>query len=319
VDFRIGPEESPRWVRGTAIVFRSGGDWILLVGHQYLSEEKQRETLSARALLSLPEHVYVFVKDPQKRFCYMNASFLTALGLKLREVINKTDTDLRFPPEQVEVFSKGDDTILQGKEKGPIISLNEKVTSRHGKILSLMTIKMPLESKIFDPGWANSGAGPDAGGGHHILGMAWDMEQYGPQDKEALLREQTAHPAWNGLLNQSTDAIYLKTAEGVYVAANAPFASLVGKSREEILGHTAAELFVDRPALLGEILAEDAALRGGGDPVKKTLRSRILADGSKGYESSVKVAIGDRDGAVQYILGISRNITDELSPTEEKR
>jgi len=87
---------------------------------------------------------------------------------------------------------------------------------------------------------------------------------------------------------------------------------IVGKSRDQIVGRTTAEVFADKPDLLETILLEDQILINREKPITEALRERVSSDGGTTYESSVKLAIGDSDGAVQYILGVSRNITSHM-------
>jgi len=193
---------------------------------------------------------------------------------------------------------------LTDESKIPIISY-EVVTTKENKTLTLMIIRIPINSKIFEP----KGGQPAISSSrkHHILGFACDITE-----NDGLTLDQLSRSVWASLLNASADSIYLKTANGEYKFINSAFAASVCKKREDIIGRKASEIFSDYPKLLAAISTEDEALVKNGIGITQAFRERLQPSGEIKYESSTKIAISDREGVVQYILGISRDISKQM-------
>ncbi len=134
-----------------------------------------------------------------------------------------------------------------------------------------------------------------------VLGYAMDITAL--RAVESALR--TSERRLDAFLDNAHSSIYLKDREGRYLMVNRRFLADVGLSREEVLGHTDAELF---GADATTYLPHDSEVMEGGEP-------RIFdeefpqADGIHFYLSS-KFPLLDNAGEVEALGGLSLDITD---------
>lgn len=84
----------------------------------------------------------VFVKDRQHRWIAFNAAFCRLLGRTREELLGRSDPDL-FPPEQVEVFWRGDDAVFASE--GPLEN-EELLLDGSGVTHTIWTRKFPLRN-----------------------------------------------------------------------------------------------------------------------------------------------------------------------------
>jgi PAS domain S-box-containing protein len=122
---------------------------------------------------------------------------------------------------------------------------------------------------------------------------------------EEAMRESRA--LLEGIMDGTTDAIYVKDLQGVYVMANAATEEVVGKSVEEILGKDDHSLF---PA------AEARAVMDGDRRTMESGSTRTYeeeatgADGQRRTYLATKGPVFDTGGKVVGMFGVSRDITE---------
>ena len=116
--------------------------------------------------------------------------------------------------------------------------------------------------------------------------------------------------AFQTMLNNTADMVFVKSADLVYVAASLPFARMVGKaSIEEIIGKTDFEIFDE--TLAKRYTSDDYKLLGEGNDLIDYLEPLADDHGYARYASTSKHILSDPSGAVLGILGISRDVTRE--------
>lgn len=119
------------------------------------------------------------------------------------------------------------------------------------------------------------------------------------------------------IIDSSPDAIVLKDVDGVYLDCNEAAASLVGRTRDEVIGQREADIILSR------------------DVVEHARRSdlQVLRDGvSQKYEASIpvpggghrllevfKVAIGSAADHARSVLLVARDITERRQAEQELR
>lgn len=84
----------------------------------------------------------IFVKDLQHRWIACNQAFCTLLGHPYDAIIGHSDPDL-WPPEQAEVFWRGDDAVI---ESGRPHESEELATGADGIVRTIWTRKFPMRS-----------------------------------------------------------------------------------------------------------------------------------------------------------------------------
>lgn len=135
---------------------------------------------------------------------------------------------------------------------------------------------------------------PGPPGADHRLPGGWPAEALAP----ALL----------GLLGEAADVMFCaKDADGRYVAVNDAFVQRTGRrSRREVVGRTAAELFVEQ---LAERYAEqdDRVLRTG-EPLRHELELIRREGGAPGWYLTTKLPVRDGAGVVHGLVSISQDL-----------
>jgi rsbT co-antagonist protein RsbR len=84
----------------------------------------------------------IFVKDLQHRWIACNQAFCALLGHPYTAIIGHSDPDL-WPPEQAEIFWRGDDAVI---ESGQTHESEELATGADGVVRTIWTRKFPMRS-----------------------------------------------------------------------------------------------------------------------------------------------------------------------------
>lgn len=115
--------------------------------------------------------------------------------------------------------------------------------------------------------------------------------------------------AFQALLDNTQDMMFVKDANGVYAAASMPFVKMVGKeSVEEIVGRTDTEIFADENLAM-RYITDDRRLMEEGNHLINYIEPITEEDGQPRYGSTSKYILKDTDGDIIGILGITRDIT----------
>ncbi len=118
--------------------------------------------------------------------------------------------------------------------------------------------------------------------------------------------------AFQTLMENSKDMMFVKDADLIYRAASVPFVHMVGKETvEQVVGKTDAEIFDDK-SLAKRYVADDKKLIKSGEhridyiePIPEG------EDGQARYGSTSKYLLRDEKGVVKGILGVTRDITKD--------
>lgn len=115
--------------------------------------------------------------------------------------------------------------------------------------------------------------------------------------------------AFEVMLSNTTDMVFVKDAELRYRAASMPFVRMVGKEKvEEILGRTDLEIFADEN-LAKRYISDDKKLITGGENLVDYMEPLTEEDGQARYGSTSKFLLKDDDGTFLGLLGITKDIT----------
>lgn len=110
------------------------------------------------------------------------------------------------------------------------------------------------------------------------------------------------------LINDSPDLIWLKDAEGVYLAANKRFEDLYGRSRKEIIGNTDYDFVSKELADFFRDHDKRAMHKDGSSMNEETLT--FAKDGHQEVLETIKTPIKQQDGTLLGVLGVGRDITE---------
>lgn len=115
--------------------------------------------------------------------------------------------------------------------------------------------------------------------------------------------------AFQALLDNTKDMMFVKDANLIYVAASMPFVKMVGKKTvDEIVGKTDTEIFEDE-SLAIRYITDDHKLIESGENLVDYIEPITEEDGLPRYGSTSKYILSDSDGKVMGILGITKDIT----------
>ena len=124
-----------------------------------------------------------------------------------------------------------------------------------------------------------------------------------------------SHELLHSIIEGTSEAIYLKDAEGRYKLINSAGARYIGRSPQEVLGKTDRELL--SPETVGPILKIDQEVLSKGKSV--TCEERLIVpDGTRTFLST-KNPYHDSEGRVTGVLGISVDITEHRRMEDQLR
>lgn len=117
--------------------------------------------------------------------------------------------------------------------------------------------------------------------------------------------------AFQHLISDSTDIVFLKDVDLIYRAASPSFAEHVGKaSPEDVICHTDAELYEDANVARRHE-AEDRELLASGKNLIDSLEPLDVRDGMQRYGSTSKFLLTDSQGRIMGLLGITKDVTSD--------
>ena len=117
--------------------------------------------------------------------------------------------------------------------------------------------------------------------------------------------------AFENLLKNTSDMIFIKDINLVYQGASTQFVKMVGKnSTDEIVGHTDHEIFVDKQ-LAKRYESDDRKIIANQKDLLQFIEPITDADGQPRYGSTSKYLLRDENGEILGILGITKDVTTE--------
>ena len=124
-------------------------------------------------------------------------------------------------------------------------------------------------------------------------------------------KDMIINAAFQAILDNTKDIIFVKDKNLLYVAASMPFVKMVGKkSVEEILGKTDIEIFADQN-LAKKYVTDDKKLMESGKSLQDYIEPLTEEKGKARYGSTSKHILKDKDGNGIGILGITKDITKD--------
>ena len=115
--------------------------------------------------------------------------------------------------------------------------------------------------------------------------------------------------AFQAMLDNTPDMMFVKDANLVYRAASMPFVKMVGKENvNEIIGHTDTEIFSDEN-LAERYIADDQKLLTEKRNMVNYMEPITDDNGQARYGSTSKYLLTDNEGKILGVLGITQDIT----------
>ncbi len=192
---------------------------------------------------SIPDPI--FVKDKQHTWVLLNKAFCELIGQSRESLLGKSDYDF-FPKEQADIFWEKDEIVFKSNET----NVNEEYfTSADGTTHYIQTIKTMFTSDSK---------------GEHLVGTIRDMTERKQAEEtiknlnatlekrimerteelqKAILELQEREEKFYNLFKLSPAAVSITSLErNMYLEVNDSFLYHTGYTREEVVGHSSAEL-----------------------------------------------------------------------------
>jgi PAS domain S-box-containing protein len=259
------------------------------------AKRRQNQVRKERDLLrTLVDHIpdVLWVKDAESRFLIANKATLQQTGMSsLDDLLGKTDLDF-FPAEDARGYRAHEKGIM---ESGQMHVGNEERTLVRGERRWSITTKIPVR---------------DSKG--RVVGLVGVV-----RDITGLKAAQTAlaheRDLLHALMDNIPDLIYFKDSEHRYTRVNRAHAQALGlRDVGDAAGRTDTEL--NPPERAQAIHDAEASLLSAGRPIV----GQIEHDARRGrWYLVTKVPLRDGTGAVNGLVGISKDIT-ERREAEEK-
>ena len=116
--------------------------------------------------------------------------------------------------------------------------------------------------------------------------------------------------AFQTLMCNSKDMIFVKDADLIYRAASVPFVKMVGKeSIDEVVGKTDAEILADKSLARRYVSDDKKLIKSGKNLVDYIEPITEAEDGQARYGSTSKFLLKDSDGNLMGIVGVTKDIT----------
>ncbi len=233
-------------------------------------------------LNSIPSCIYM--KDCDGRYTYANTATCDFFGLPLNAIIGKTDENF-FSQENVESIREHD--RIASTSRNTVVENLVDLRGNSDETRYFVSTKAPL----FDEGGQLIG----------ISGIATDVTE----QRRLESRLDESRLLLDTVLEHVEADIYMKDADGRYLYVNQRVLNATHLTREQMLGHTDAELFP--PEMAKAFKRIDDLVFSSGQP-KHAEEEMLEADGAKRYYWSTKLRV-QIPGKPDFLIGFSTDIT----------
>ncbi|MEI7851760.1 MAG: response regulator [Kiritimatiellales bacterium] len=306
-DFEItfgvrSPQDRIHWIRTSGIPKRLRDGSTLWQGYmeditvKYLAEEaaKQKSAFIRAIFDNLEDRFYY--KDRQSKVLGGNPAWVKLRGAEsITELIGKTDMDL-FPGEQgKQLYDKEQLQMATGE----VTRTRERQVRQNGRIEYIDSVKCPMRNRD----------GEVIG----VAGISRDITRQ-VENEEALLKakldaEQSASFI-RAVFDNLTDRFYYKDRQSKILGGNLEWIKRSGaKSIDELVGKTDIDI---HPVPLGQQLYDNEQRQMAAGEVARARERHVGLAGNIEYIDSVKCPMRNKDGEVIGVVGISRDVTEQV-------
>ncbi|MEO8626808.1 MAG: PAS domain-containing protein [Betaproteobacteria bacterium] len=231
-------------------------------------------------LNALPQPI--FVKDSQSRWIHVNTAGYQRYGLTRAEMLGKDDTFVHTPNEAAVRMAEDQRVLASGE---PLV-IEQREVLPGAQIAWALKSKTPITL-------------PD--GSRVIVGILADITER----KNAEIELASSQRFLEVLINALPNPILVKDSEHRFVRVNAAFCRLMGRTQEELIGKTNAD--VQPPEMAQAVYAEDDQALA----TEETLffeRKSLGPQGQNVWGIASKRAISAPDGK-RLVVGLIADVT----------
>lgn len=136
-------------------------------------------------------------------------------------------------------------------------------------------------------------------------GMFWHALRTFRHYDRRLIRECSLA---TGVIEGTSDMVFVKDAEGRYLLVNEPGANFLKHTREEIVGQTVSDVMASRDA--EQTLKNDKEVLDSGRPTKREFSGTDAVTGKPYVVWTARHPLRDKQGVVAAVVGVTRDVTD---------
>ncbi|MDH3692609.1 MAG: EAL domain-containing protein, partial [Gammaproteobacteria bacterium] len=231
----------------------------------------------------------IFVKDSKGRYTLVNKAMADLYGTTVKQLIGKTDHDLKQSGEGQEHFEKGDQEVLSAMQQ--MVMLEESLTSKDGGTKWFQTVKRPLMGAT--------------GKTDQVLGIAVDVTQR--REAENAMRESESR--FKDFAETAADWFWEIGPDFRFTYIAGRYEEVTGLTAEEIVGLSHRELFKARVVNPGRLEQYQQSIEAQQSfaPIEYEW---IRPDGTTRMIRSSCKPVFDNDGAFLGYRGTARDVTD---------
>jgi len=286
--------DGDRWVIASAAALRNDDGAIIagIVAFPEITQQKLAQQALEQARQRAQHYldiagVMMISLDTEGRIVLANHRACEILGYDEQGLLGRDWFEISLPEKEREKIREVFTTLMRD-QLAPVEFVENWITSRNG------------EERLI--AWHNSVIHDEHGAITGVLSSGEDITEI--RRSETRLRT---------LINTIPDLIWLKDAEGVYLACNPMFERFFGASEAEIAGKTDYD-FVDKE--LADFFREhDNKAMAAGHPSSNEESLTFVADGYQGTFETLKTPMRDDQGRLIGILGIARDISERKEAT----
>ncbi len=282
--YALNPDDHTKIIEGGAAPSDSSYLFSSLI--KLIEERKQAEEEILKLSKAVEQNpASIVITNTDGDIEYVNPKFCNLTGYTKEEVLGRNPRILKSESTPYELFIDLWDTILAGNEwQGEL--QNKKKNGEHYWESALISPIINENKQIT-----------------HFIAIKEDITARKRAEVERV--KQTG--LITSLLDSIPDIIFFKDINGVYLGCNPPFAELVGKSRNEIIGKNDYDIF--------DLELADSFRFFDNEMLKQKHSQHneewiTYPDGRKILIDTLKTPYWASDGGLIGILGISRDITE---------
>ncbi|GAK57814.1 multi-sensor signal transduction histidine kinase [Candidatus Vecturithrix granuli] len=255
----------------------------IIEGHLMEEALRQSENLIHSLLESLPQ--YIYSKDLEGRFTYVNQSFCRLCNLTPSELIGKNDFDLHSP-EIAEKYLRDDARVIQTGQPLELIEYHE-IPGKEG--FYVQVIKIPL----FNSRGEISGT----------LGIFWDITK----EKKAMESLRQSELLYRTTINALHEAIYVIDPQFRVTLCNSALLQWVQQysGETQIIGQSIFDVFTSFPQEFHEGYRQIFQTRE-----MLVIENKMTIKGREVFLEIWKIPVVEED-QVRQIITVIRDITEK--------